>query len=110
MKRNVIVPIRFTEEEHELLRKMMNAEEEEISTSKFIRNKIFSSSSSSDKETKYKKILLALCQIKTELHHATLVLKKTKNESVISEEIKKEMQMLLELQEEVKKTHGGDRT
>lgn len=105
MKRNVIVPIRLTEEEHERLKEMMDAEGEEISASKFIRSRIFSASGN---EAKYKKILLTICQIKTEFHHAALVLDKTKNGSVILEEIQKEKEILLALQEEVKKTYGGD--
>lgn len=108
MKRNMIVPIRLTTEEYELLEEMMckeipDAEERKISRSKFLRSKIFSAS---ENEKSYKKILLVLHQIKTELHHAVLILNKTENNSEILEEIEKEKKILMQLQEEVKEIHG----
>lgn len=104
MKRNRIVPIRLTEEEHACLIQMMG-EEGKTSVSEFIREKIFSSF---ENEKRYKKILLALSQIKTELHHAVLVMDKTKKESEIVEEIEKEKVILSELKKELMEIHGGN--
>lgn len=104
MKREKIVPIRLTEEEYERLIKMIG-EEEKISVSEFIRDKIFSSS---ENEKRYKKILLTLSQMKTELHHAILVFNKTKTESEIMKEIERENEILFELKKELIKTHGGN--
>lgn len=110
MNREILVPIRLTEEENELLEEMMqkeipDAKERKISRSKFLRSKIFSAS---ENEKSYKKILLVLHQIKTELHHAVLILNKTENNSEILEEIEKEIEVLMQLQEEVKAVHGSN--
>ena len=67
MRREKIVPVRFTENEYEKLIEMIGALDERKNVSSFIRDRIFAEQK---EKSDHREILFLLCQVRAEIGHA----------------------------------------